>query len=123
MKYVVTLITLCGALLLTSGTVEDTPPIPNYTVKETIIPVIVDMHVAEYPPPVLNINGMMKYHVMINGKVVGMSDNDVQTIVDLFDITPYPGDQFHELGMDSVIWANKRHVGFSDNLTSVGRRR
>lgn len=120
MKYVVTLISLCGMLLLT-GTVEDTPSAP--IVKKPIVPAIVDIHVAEYPEPFLNMNGMMKYHVMINGKIVGMSDNDVQMIIDLFGITPYTGEQFHELGMDHVIWANKRHVGFSNSLTSVGRRR
>ena len=65
MKYIVVLISLCGMLLLT-GTVEEASP--DVIIKEAIIPAIVDIHVAEYPDPFLNMNGMMKYHVMITAR-------------------------------------------------------
>lgn len=119
MKYIIPIICVFGMLLLTSGTVS--------TIKQTepdpIIPVVVDLHISEYPAPFLNMGGRLKYHVLINGRIVGMHDKDAQTLLDIFNITPYTPEQFHELGLDNQIWAFRRKgKDFTTQLVS-GRTR
>ena len=89
MKYIVPVVCVFGVLLLTSGTVS-TPKQPEYvTINQPIVPLVVDLHISEYPGSFLNMGGRLKYHVLINGRIVGMHDVDTQALLDIFNITPY----------------------------------
>jgi len=108
MKFIVPIVCIFGVLLLTSGTVN-TPKQPEpVSINQPVIPVVVDLHISEYPGPFLNMGGRLKYHVLINGRIVGMHDVDAQALLDIFNITPYTSEQFHELGLDHQIWAFRR---------------
>lgn len=123
MKFIVPVICVFGMLLLSSGTVSTTNQLEPKSVDQPIVPVVVDLHISEYPGPFLNMGGQLKYHVLINGRIVGMHDEDAQALLDIFNITPYTSDQFHELGLDHQIWAFKRKGnGFTNHLVS-GRTR
>ena len=121
MKYIIVIACVLGTLLLTSGTTHNINVAPQ--TQTTITPVVVDMHVSEYPGPFLNMGGALKYHVLINGKIVGMHDQDVMNILKIFNITPYTSEQFHQLGLDNQIWAFERPgKGFTEKFIS-GRTR
>lgn len=123
MKYIVPVVCIFGVLLLTSGTVS-TPKQPELiSTNQPVIPVVVDLHISEYPGSFLNMGGRLKYHVLINGRIVGMHDVDAQALLDIFNITPYTPEQFHELGLDHQIWAfEKKEKGFTTQFVS-GRTR
>ena len=123
MKFIVPVICVFSMLLLSSGTVSTTKHLETKPIDQPIVPVVVDIHISEYPGPFLNMGGRLKYHVLINGRIVGMHDKDAQTILDLFNITPYTPEQFHDLGLDNQIWAFKRKGnGFTNHLVSSRTR-
>lgn len=123
MKYVSLVCCLLGMLLLTSGTVS-TPVNKTYAEAEPpVVPVVVDLHISEYPGPFLNMGGQIKYHVLINGRIVGMHDEDAQALLDIFNIVPYTPEQFQELGLDHQIWAfDRKGKGFTKQLVSTRTR-
>lgn len=123
MKFIVPVICVFGMLLLTSGTVSTTKQIESIQPEQPIVPVVVDLHISEYPGPFLNMGGQLKYHVLINGRIVGMHDEDAQTLLDIFNITPYTPEQFNELGLDHQIWALRRKgKDFTKQLVSTRTR-
>lgn len=123
MKYIVSFCCLIGMLLLTSGTVDTSVRPSAAPPARPVVPVVVDLHISEYPGPFLNMGGELKYHVLINGRIVGMHDEDTQALLDIFNITPYTPEQFQELGLDNQIWAfNRKGKGFTNQLAS-GRTR
>jgi hypothetical protein len=118
-KFLVSFIIGIGSLLLTSGTIIDSQP----PVQPPVVPVVVDIHVSEYPGPFLNIGGKLKYHVLINGRIVGMHDEDARAILNIFKIPAYTPEQFYKLGLDNQIWASQSPgKRFSGDLVSVRSR-
>lgn len=118
MKFLIGFVIGVSLLLFTSGTVVDNQP-----VDQKIVPVVMDIQISEYPGPFLSMGGRLKYHVLINGRIVGMHDEDAHTILSIFKIPAYTPEQFHELGLDNQIWAFERSgKGFAKNLVSARTR-
>lgn len=98
-------------LLLTSTTTKS----DYVTTTQYIEHRSVDIKIAEYPPP---LDFLTKYHVTINGKVVGMLDEDTRAMLDLFQVESYTGQDFHDMSLGTSIWArrNNHSAGFSKNI-------
>ena len=110
MKMALILFTGVAFLLLTSATVvqptNETPQfLFDFELEKEID--VVEVTIAKYPPP-LDIDGRNKYHVTINGVVVGMIDEDAELLMSMFNIKPYTGKQFYEKNLGHTIWVSKR---------------
>lgn len=99
----------CVAVSFVIGTAmsHDTSNDMDVTFEPSVFEYI-SMTIAEYPSPFLNMGGELKYHVMINGQIVGMHDEDAQMLLDTFKVTPIPASDFHNSGLDHQIWAFRR---------------
>jgi hypothetical protein len=106
-------ITVIGAviLLLTSTTTKSDYVTDNRHTNHQLV----DITIAKYPPP---LNFREKYHVTINGKAVGMLDEDTQALLDLFQVDSYTGQDFHDMNLGTTIWVrrNRQSAGFTTHL-------
>tara|TARA_B100001094_G_C18143881_1_gene779511 strand:+ start:1227 stop:1631 length:405 start_codon:yes stop_codon:yes gene_type:complete len=112
MKSLITLfaLILCTASFMGSTTqnndsvVREVPPVP-IILQEPDLPEVLDIKMSKYPPP-LDMMGRHKYHILINNKLVSMSEDQVEEICDQFSVELYEGKDFYEQGLDSFgIWA------------------
>lgn len=112
---------MCGVLLLTSGTVVHDSPHAQSVTQSKVTPLVVNLHVSEYPEP-LTMLGMYKYHVLINGRIVGMTDAQAAQLLTRYNITPYTPEQFYQLGLDNQIWARTGDNPSQNNNVASRRR-
>jgi hypothetical protein len=129
MKTLITMfaLILCTASFIGSTTqnndsvIREVPPVP-IIIQESISPEVLDIRMSKYPPP-LDMMGRHKYHILINNKLVAMSEDQVEKIREQFNVELYEGKEFYEQGLDGFgIWAQPQMTSISPKEPTRPRR-
>ena len=129
MKSLITMfaLILCTASFMGSTTqsgnsvIREVPQVP-IIIQKPDLPDILDIKMSKYPGP-LDIMGLHKYHILINNKLVAMSEDQVEEICEQFDVELYEGKEFYEQGLDGFgIWAQPQMTNIPDNGPTDHRR-
>ena len=104
---------MCGFLFIGTSTSQQLSNTNNADRQR------VNIQIGEYPPP-LDVNGLHKYHVVINGTLIGMPAIDVSDILDTYNIKPRNRDDFHKNDSSRFgIWAQLSEPTIDNNISEI----